>query len=364
MSGQDGTELQELRDEVARLSAEVTRLGAELNRREGRLDGPQGRDVVSRRALLRRAALAAAAGVGAGAIGSRASARAADGSSLVLGSSSAAGGTANTAESPTEVSFDGATPPQTVFLVNDTRYAADQPRYYSSVLAGWAGRHDQLNVGLYGLSEAQTNPIGLVGRGYNLDPDLPAGIGVEGYGVTGVHAVGTGYGVHAEGGQAPLLLQPGGTVGPPTTGTFAIGSVYADADGTLYVRKTSGTGAAWVRLGFTPLTPARVYDSRSTTPVSATAPRLVPVAGRAGVPAFPAAASAALAVTIISPTRAGYATVWPSGSSRPVVSNVNYGASEIRNASVPAKLGPDGAVLIAPSAGTMHVAVDVLGYFS
>lgn len=361
------SEITRLRAEVAALAAEVSRL-----RRPADLPGAgpapvgDGSDSrTSRRGLLRAAGVAAAAGLGARTL-LPSSAQAADGASVQLGRSSATSGTPNRAESATEIAYDGgATPPSTLFLVNDTSYVADQPRYYNSVLAGWAGGHDSLNVGLYGLSETATNPIGLVGRGDNLDPDSPAGIGVEGTGVTGVHAVGTQYGVHAEGGQAPLLLEPGGVPGPPPAGTYAVGSVYADSDGALWLRKASGSSSVWVRVGFNGLVPARVYDSRKVGgAVRAGTPRTIVVATLGGVPALPAPAAVALAVTVITPTTSGYVTVYPAGSARPLVSNLNYRKDITGNALTTVKLGTGGAVSVSVAAGSAHIAVDVLGFFS
>lgn len=354
-------------DELAALRAELIALRGEVDRlrREPATARNAATHLTTRRNLFRAAGLIGVASL-ATAVGPSGNARAATGNALTLGVSSAGGGSPNTAESATEVRYDGpATAPSTLFLVNDTSYTADQPRYYNSVLAGWAGAHQSLNVGLYGYSEVANNPIGLVGRGDNLSPDNPQGIGVEGSGVTGVHGVGTQYGIHAEGGQAPLLLEPGPAAGPPMTGVSATGALYIDADGGLYVCKAAGNPGLWVRVGFTGLVPTRVYDSRLTGgPIQGNAPRRIPIAGLAGVPPIPGAGSVAIAITVISPTANGYLTVYPSGTNKPLVSNYNYTVNQVGNAFTLVKLGADGAILAAVLSGAVQLAVDVMGYFS
>ncbi|MEZ5266208.1 MAG: hypothetical protein R2755_31465 [Acidimicrobiales bacterium] len=88
----------------------------------------------------------------------------------------------------------------------------------------------------------------------------------------------------------------------------------------------------------------------------------VPVTGRGGVPADGVDA-VALNVTVTAPTQAAYLTVWPSGTARPLASNVNFAAGQTRPNMVIAKVGDDGAVAVFNPAGSLHVVVDVLGWF-
>jgi hypothetical protein len=128
------------------------------------------------------------------------------------------------------------------------------------------------------------------------------------------------------------------------------------------------TGAA-----YTGLTPARILDTR---PGGATvdgqgsgqgaipggAALTLPIAGRGGVPASGAGA-VALNVTVTEPSAASFVTVWPSGTERPLASNLNVGPGQTVPNMVIAPLGADGAVSIFNAEGNTHVLVDVLGWF-
>ncbi len=77
---------------------------------------------------------------------------------------------------------------------------------------------------------------------------------------------------------------------------------------------------------FTPLTPARLLDTRRSGGLSPTGGRTnVPVTGVAGIPGSGVAA-VALNVAAVNPSANGYLTVHPGGSARPTASNVNFQA--------------------------------------
>jgi PKD repeat protein len=82
------------------------------------------------------------------------------------------------------------------------------------------------------------------------------------------------------------------------------------------------------------------------------------VTGRGGVPAD--ADGVMLNVTAISPAAAGYLTVYPCGTQRPLASNVNYVAGQVVPNAVLAKIGTGGTVCIYTRAAT-HLVVDVNG---
>lgn len=125
---------------------------------------------------------------------------------------------------------------------------------------------------------------------------------------------------------------------------------------------------------FTPMSPARLADTRSSSP-SATAdgqnPRVgilpaggvltVPVLGRVGIPASGVDA-VALNVTVTQPGGSGHATVYPAGTSRPNASNLNYSAGQTIPNMVIAKVGSGGSVSVY-STSAAHIIVDVMGYF-
>ena len=83
------------------------------------------------------------------------------------------------------------------------------------------------------------------------------------------------------------------------------------------------------------------------------------VTGRGGVPAD--ADAVFLNVTAVSPAAAGYLTVYPCGTTRPLASNVNYTTGQVIPNAVLAKIGTDGKVCIFTLAAT-DIVIDVNGY--
>lgn len=112
------------------------------------------------------------------------------------------------------------------------------------------------------------------------------------------------------------------------------------------------------------LSPTRLLDTRlglgaGTGPVAAGSRVDLTVAGRGGVPSN--AAAVVLNVAAVSPSKAGYATVWPAGTSQPSTSNLNYSAGDVVAGLVVAKVGAGGKVSVGTSAGS-HLLADVLGW--
>jgi hypothetical protein len=87
------------------------------------------------------------------------------------------------------------------------------------------------------------------------------------------------------------------------------------------------------------------------------------IADRCGIP--PGARAAALNVTVVLPTAAGYLTLYPGGSSLPLASTINYRAGQIRANNAILPLAPDGtlAVFCGQGSGTANLIIDVTGYF-
>ena len=72
-----------------------------------------------------------------------------------------------------------------------------------------------------------------------------------------------------------------------------------------------------------------------------------------------------LEVTVVNPTAPGYATVFPTGSPRPVVSNVNFQLGQNVPNMVVTQVGPNNRVSIFNgSNGTVDLLADVQGYFA
>lgn len=120
--------------------------------------------------------------------------------------------------------------------------------------------------------------------------------------------------------------------------------------------------------GFHPLSPARILDTRGGAegfagPIGGGASIALPVAGHGGVPASGATA-VLLNVTVTQPTGESFLTVYPSGTARPLASNLNFLAGQTAPNLVSAKLGADGKVAIYNNAGSTQVVVDVVGWFT
>jgi hypothetical protein len=151
----------------------------------------------------------------------------------------------------------------------------------------------------------------------------------------------------------------------------ASGSAHVLFDVTGYV---TTPGEASGREGrYNPLTPARIFDTRSSPPkLSLGADRTVQVAGQGGVP--PSGVSAVVVnVTLTNVSLPsggeGWLTVYPSGTSLPTASNLNFvSGQEVANRVV-MPLGADGKLSLHLGRSTndgssTDVIVDVGGWFT
>lgn len=112
--------------------------------------------------------------------------------------------------------------------------------------------------------------------------------------------------------------------------------------------------------GLTPVTPVRVYDSRTKTPaIEAGKTVRIKIGGANGVPTN--AGAAMLNVTAAYPSAPGFLTVYPCDIGRPRTSNVNYIAGETRAGAVFSRVAANGDVCVYTSART-GVVVDLNGY--
>jgi hypothetical protein len=128
-------------------------------------------------------------------------------------------------------------------------------------------------------------------------------------------------------------------------------------------------GTATIPGAYTPLTPSRLLDTRSGNgaPVSVVAGNggqvSLQVTGRGGVPASGVAA-VILNTTVTDTRAAGYLTVFPSGSPKPVASNLNFAAGDTIANLVTVQVGPDGKVILANgSSQSVDLIADVAGYY-
>lgn len=139
------------------------------------------------------------------------------------------------------------------------------------------------------------------------------------------------------------------------------GSVNVIADVVGYFDANSGDE-------FHSVAPSRILDSRTatggfaSTPLAAGPAKTLTVRGFGGVRADATAVFANTTVT--EPTADGFLTVYPNGATMPPTSNLNFVAGETIPNLVAVGIGSGGSAVIANSAGTAHVVVDIVGYFT
>jgi hypothetical protein len=133
---------------------------------------------------------------------------------------------------------------------------------------------------------------------------------------------------------------------------------------------TDGSNSSATGSQFTPAFPARITDTRpgSGSPYAGNtlSPRgtlTVQVSGAGGVPSS-GVTSAVMNVTATGTTASSFLTVWPTGVTRPLASDLNWVAGETVPNLVVVKLGSDGAVQVYNAAGSADVVVDVSGWYS
>jgi hypothetical protein len=118
---------------------------------------------------------------------------------------------------------------------------------------------------------------------------------------------------------------------------------------------------------YTAIVPNRLLDTRDGTgaikaPVGQDQAIRVQVAGMANVPGSGAGA-VVLNVTATNPKAASFLTVYPTGTARPVASNLNFIAGQTVPNRVIVKLGAGGAVSFYNAFGSVDVVADVGGWF-
>jgi len=143
-------------------------------------------------------------------------------------------------------------------------------------------------------------------------------------------------------------------------------SIYNDAGSTHVIADVQG----WFSDdgGYTALSPRRVVDTRvglgpTRAAVGPGQTMDVRVAGVAGVPTSGVGA-VVLNVTATEPSQPGYLAVFPSSTSRPTASNLNFETGQtVANLAI-ARVGANGKVSVYNNSGSTHVVIDVLGWFS
>jgi hypothetical protein len=130
-------------------------------------------------------------------------------------------------------------------------------------------------------------------------------------------------------------------------------------------------GAATDPGGLTSLTPSRLLDSRDGTGMPQAVPNVVKAgdavkvqaSGVGGVPAAAGVSAVVVNITAVTPTGSGFLTAYPSGTTMPNASNVNFTAGQVVPNLAFVKLAGDGSFTVRnTSTGTVHIVVDVAAY--
>jgi Zn-dependent metalloprotease len=117
---------------------------------------------------------------------------------------------------------------------------------------------------------------------------------------------------------------------------------------------------------FYTLEPCRLFDTRAGTAMTSGAIRVFDVAGLCGIPSTAKAVS--INLTTVSPTSLGYISLFPGGVAGTLASSINFPAGTTRANNAIVTLSPDGAgkiqgLAVMVGVGTVHLVVDVNGYF-
>jgi len=171
---------------------------------------------------------------------------------------------------------------------------------------------------------------------------------------------------------SPAVTSGTGTTNRRQRARFAaFGAAIAALLGAGGVLTSSAAGP--VASSFVPITPCRLFDTRPgsdnvgtrATPVGNNDTYFATVWGANGNCNIPTSATGvSMNVSIISPTAASFLTVYPGDQGRPLAANLNWvaGQAPTPNA-VTAALSASGTLGFYNLSGTVHLAVDIVGYY-
>jgi len=221
---------------------------------------------------------------------------------------------------------------------------------------------------------------GVVPAGSEREADLsaavPAGASAAALNVTLVDSAGAGYATLFAAGTGRPATSNLNVDGPNQTVANAAITPLA---GTARIRIFSSTAAHFVvdvtgyflpaaaaSAGrFTPVVPARAFDSRGGEPLGAGSSKPISLAGRFGL-SLSGMSAVAVSVTAVDASGPGWMQVFPTGgATKPgASSNVNVvrAGQTVANLAVVA-LGADGSITLHTASAT-HALVDVVGWFS
>jgi hypothetical protein len=155
--------------------------------------------------------------------------------------------------------------------------------------------------------------------------------------------------------RVPRMTRPAAAAISLLAALTVIGAVPATA---AFMSAAASAPLAVAGDAFVPLPPAQLVAGKA---VKAGTPYVLPVTGHGGVPASGVAA-VVLEVQLSRPSAAGYLVAYPDGTSRPGVTSVSYAKGAAATQLVVVAPGTGGKVDLAASAGTVTLAVGVVGY--
>ena len=115
---------------------------------------------------------------------------------------------------------------------------------------------------------------------------------------------------------------------------------------------------------FYSIPPCRILDNRDTSaPLLASTPQTIQIAGKCGVPE--SAQAVVLNVTVVPAAPDGWVTLWPAGLAYPgtLTNAFRSGVVRANNAVMPLGTGRLTGQAFLPGGGTVHLILDVFGYF-
>jgi serine protease len=122
------------------------------------------------------------------------------------------------------------------------------------------------------------------------------------------------------------------------------------------------TAANLNALGFYPVTPCRIADTRQTSSIAAGGKRnFSPIASSCGIPASAQAYSLNMTVVPIRPI--SYLTTWPAGQTQPLVSTLNTRSLEVTANAAIVPAGANGQISVYTTDPT-NLVIDINGYFA
>jgi hypothetical protein len=161
-------------------------------------------------------------------------------------------------------------------------------------------------------------------------------------------------------------------------GCFAlllVGGLTTLPSGASALALTPGAGqtshlTATVAATYVPLSPSRITDTRTGSSYPNAGDTLgaggsisVQVTGVGGVPTSGVTA-VVVNVTVVGPTASGYVTLFPEGTTQPVVSNLDFTTGETLANLATVPLGGQGGLTVYNYVGTVNVVLDVEGYYT